>query len=84
MSAAQTDDNISSIAPGSSTAAPPPGAAGAPSALDSLRTFSPRAEAARLSAGRMPCARKSLLFGIGTGLGVTAVGAIAGRGECIG
>lgn len=45
----------------------------------SLKSLSPAQEIQRLSQGQIPCARHSLLLGIGTMAAVSAVGLVAGR-----
>lgn len=52
------------------------------SVLSYLFSLSPFESAHRLGSGRVPCARDSLLLGMGTAAAVGAVGTVAGRGVC--
>lgn len=51
--------------------------------LTGLRTLDPREQGKRMSEGRIPCSRKSLLLGMATGAGFLGIGLVARRGELV-
>lgn len=59
----------------------PPPPTSKPNTWEQLKTLSFRKEAKRLGQGKIPCARQSLILGLGTGTAISVVGLVAKRGE---